>query len=653
MKRGQAVAVALVALGGEGVALAVASSGQDRWNELAVGAVVAAYAAIGVLILWHRPAQPVGRIAVVMAAAWGVGEALVALGARGLREDVDDRFAAVQQVLGSSVVGAAWLVLVLWLPLVFPDGTAPGTRLRRVARRVVAVTIIGFTLVHLVSPYLTRLEFDSVDNPFGVPHAGAPLAEGLAALTVLLGLVSLLLDVACLTQQYRQGGPLTRQQTLVFGVAFLPPLAGFVATASDSAGPWLYGLCALPLPIAIGVAVLQRRLYDLPLALNRSLTYAALWAAIALLYAVTVGGVGALLRQQGAAWLPWVAAGVVAVSFAPLRDGLQRAANRMTYGQWAQPREVLSRTTRRLADAGEVDPLLQSLVDELAEGLGLGWVEILDASGHAVAGAGVPEGAVDELPLTAYGQPVGVLRWSSRPLREADRQLVADIAAQLGGVVHARGLMDSLRRAQERLVLAREEERRRLRRDLHDGVGPALAGLTLQVDTVRNRLGTATAADLDDLLVGLRSGIRDTVLDVRRIVEGLRPPALDDLGLVEAVHELAERSGMAVTVEAEPLPRLPAAVEVAAYRVVQEALGNAARHAAASRVQVRLSTSGDDLDVEVCDDGCGAASPRPDGLGMRSMRERAEEIGGGFEMRATPGTGTTVRINLPMRGTHA
>jgi signal transduction histidine kinase len=233
-------------------------------------------------------------------------------------------------------------------------------------------------------------------------------------------------------------------------------------------------------------------------------------------------------------------------------------------------------------------------------------------------------------------------------MRDVDRRLLADMAAQLGGVVHSLELMDSLRSAQERLVLAREEERRRLRRDLHDGVGPALAGLTLQVDTVRNQLGTDAASTSDELLLGLRSGIRDTVLDVRRIVEGLRPPALDDLGLVEAVRQLGERSGLAVAVEAEPLPRLPAAVEVAAYRVVQEALGNAARHADASHVEVRLATSADGLDVEVSDDGSGDVRPRPDGVGLRSMRERAEEIGGHFDLRATPGNGTTVRITLPL-----
>ncbi len=195
-------------------------------------------------------------------------------------------------------------------------------------------------------------------------------------------------------------------------------------------------------------------------------------------------------------------------------------------------------------------------------------------------------------------------------------------------------------------MLAREEERRRLRRELHDGLGPALAGLSLQVDTVRNTIGNGQ--DVEPTLLGLRAGIQDTVLDVRRIVEGLRPPALDDLGLVDAVHQQADRSGVPTTIEADDLPRLPAAVEVAAYRVVQEALTNVGKHAGATEVVVSLRLCGGALEVVVADDGSGSLQPRPDGIGLGSMRERAEEIGGEFSLVAEPGSGTTVRVSLPL-----
>jgi signal transduction histidine kinase len=639
------VAAALVGVAGEAVAIGAAPGAGARWNEVAVAAVVVAYAAVGVLILWHRPGHPVGRIAIGIASVWGVGEALVAASYLSLTHDPHSTVAALASAGGSLLRGLPWLVAVLWLPLVFPDGRRSETRLARVAGRVVTGTITLFSAVTLLSPQLSDLRVERIDNPIGAPHAAYGVFQSLAGLSLLFGVASIALAVAVLVQRYRHTGALGRQQTLVFAIAFVPPVAAFVFSFSDAAGPWLFGVASIPVPLAIGVSVLQRRLYDIPLVLNRSLTYGTLWLLIAALYAVTVGGVGAMLQQQDATWLSWAAAGVVAASFAPLREGLQRAANRITYGQWAQPTEVLSRTSRRLADAGDVRGLLGSLADELAVGLGLGFVEIRDASGSTLAVSGEVGGETDELPLTAYGAPVGVLRWRRRPLRESDRVLLADLAAQLGSVVHADGLLASVRAAQERLVLAREEERRRLRRDLHDGLGPALAGLTLQVDTVRNQVGSA---DVDAALLGLRGGIQDTVLDVRRIVEGLRPAALDDLGLVEAVRQLAVRMDPPVSVAADELPRLPAAVELAAYRIVQEALSNAARHATASRVCVGLVLGAGGLVVTVADDGTGVVVPRADGVGLGSMRERAEEIGGSFALAADPGRGTTVTATLPV-----
>lgn len=641
---------ALVGITGEGVAIATATSTDARWNEVAIAAVVLAYAAVGLLVLWHRPGHPVGRIAIGIASVWGVGEALVAASYLALTHDPHSTAAALASAMGSLLRGLPWLVAVMWLPLVFPDGRRSETGLARVAVRVVLTTITLFSLVILLSPQLSDLRVERIDNPVGAPHSVSGVFEALAGLSLLFGVASIGLAVAVLVQRYRHTGALGRQQTLVFAAAFVPPVAAFVLSFSDAAGPWLFGVASIPVPLAIGVAVLQRRLYDIPLVLNRSLTYGTLWLLIAVLYAVTVGGVGAMLQQRDATWLPWAAAGVVAVSFAPLREGLQRAANRITYGQWAQPTEVLYRTNRRLADASDVRGLLGSLADELAVGLGLGFVEIRDASGStlAVSGevAGGPADLAEELPLTAYGAPVGVLRWRRRPLRDTDRALLADLAAQLGSVVHADGLLASVRAAQERLVLAREEERRRLRRDLHDGLGPALAGLTLQVDTVRNQ---ASGSQLDNALLGLRGGIQDTVLDVRRIVEGLRPAALADLGLVEAVRQLAARLDPPVSVSVAELPRLPAATEVAAYRIVQEALANAARHAQASNVEVGLSLAVEGLVITVTDDGTGVVVPRPDGVGLGSMRDRAEEIGGAFTLTASPGRGTTVTATLPVQ----
>jgi len=179
-------------------------------------------------------------------------------------------------------------------------------------------------------------------------------------------------------------------------------------------------------------------------------------------------------------------------------------------------------------------------------GLGFDSAEILDADGRLLARSGTDPVDSDQLPLTAFGREVGTLRWSGRSLRETDRALLADLAHQIGGAVHTTGVVDSLRTAREQLVIAREQERRRLRRDLHDGLGPSLAGLGFQLDAVANLI--SDGQPVDDRIASLRAGLRDTITEVRRIVEGLRPTAIDELGLFGAVaelgHVLADGSGL-------------------------------------------------------------------------------------------------------------
>ena len=325
-----------------------------------------------------------------------------------------------------------------------------------------------------------------------------------------------------------------------------------------------------------------------------------------------------MLRHDGARWLPWLGAGVVAVSFAPLREALQGAANRVTYGRWRQPYEVLAGLSSRVEGATGTDGVLHDVVAELGETLGLRAAALRDANGRIVAGSAVPGSAV--IPLTAYGRPAGELLFTepASPLRPADRRVLDDLSGQLAVLMYARDLTDDLRRARERLVLAREEERRRLRRDLHDGLGPALAGLMLKVDNARALVPAEPATAERDLL-RLRDDIQNTVVDVRRLVEGLRPPAIDELGLgpalSQAVTRLGTRSGTSIEVDvADELPVLPAAVEVAVYRIVSEAVANAVRHASARTCRVTVAAVDADLIARVADDGglaCSTSSTSP------------------------------------------
>ena len=265
--------------------------------------------------------------------------------------------------------------------------------------------------------------------------------------------------------------------------------------------------------------------------------------------------------------------------------------------------------------------------------------------------------ATEELPLLHQGAPVGTLVLGVRPgestFSPADRRLLGDLARQAGVAVSTVRLTADLQRSRERLVTAREEERRRLRRDLHDGLGAQLAGLTVQAGVLRSLIARDPAA-ADELAVELRGELRTAIADIRRLVHGLRPPALDELGLVGALQREAERigsdgTGPRIDVDVpEQLPALPAAVEVAAYRIAQEALTNVVRHAAARVCTVRLAADAAELTLEVTDDGTGLPAVPTLGVGTSSMRERAAEVGGECVVAPAPDRGTRVVARLPL-----
>lgn len=645
-----------VAATGALVSLLLANGSRSRFDDLAIAAVILTYTVVGVILQVARPDNRVARVILGGALAWGLGEGLLAWGLDGLAGAPDSSAYVALGVLGTAARGLGWLMLVLVLPVVFPDGRAES----RLAGHLAAGCVLAFTLGSLLAPVPLEERLADTDNPLGLPAAWALVSDLLAIGALALAAVGIALAIRSLVRRWRRGDLLERQQVLVFSVAFALPLALLPFMPTPWVEPWMFALVTLPIPVAVAVAVLQRRLYDIPLALNKTLTYVLLSAVLAVIYALVVAGVGVMLRDRGAAWLPLAAAGVVAVAFAPVRDSLQRAVNRLTYGRWSAPAEVLGETGRRLADAADGPALLDTLTEELVVGLGLRRAEVRDRDGHLLASSGTTREVTDQLPLVAYGAPVGVLAWSGRPLRPSEQTLLADLAHQIGGVVHAVALFEDLRRTQEQLVLAREQERRRLRNDLHDGLGPSLAGLGFQVDTVQTLLAHGRPAA--DRLTRLRAGIGETVAEVRRIVDGLRPPAIDELGLFGAVaelgRELAVPSGLSLDldlpVDHDPLP---AAVEVAAYRVAQEAITNVVRHAEATSCRIAASVSPQVLVLEVRDDGRGGARPSA-GLGLRSMRERADEIGGTVEIGSPNGgppgrpfgRGTCVRLTLPLEG---
>jgi signal transduction histidine kinase len=468
-----------------------------------------------------------------------------------------------------------------------------------------------------------------------------------------------------------------RQQTkwVVFGLTaamtgfvlllLLPPNAGAIATLAGETGNDLFFLF---IPISLAIAILRYRLWDIDIIINRALVYGALTASVAGLYILVVGYLGALFRTGGNLLISLLATGLVAVLFQPLRGWLQRSVNRLMYGRRDEPYAVIARLGRRLESSLAPEAVLPTIVETVAQALKLPYAAITWQQDGAEVTAATFGKAVNELlrlPLNYQGEQIGELMLAPRGPGEsftpADRALLSDLARQAGVAAHAVRLTTDLQRltgelqqSRIQLVSAREEERRRLRRDLHDGLGPQLASLTLKLETARNKLAHDPLADR--LLADLTSRTQTAVADIRRLVYALRPPALDELGLLSALREQAlqysqqGQSPLLITCQApESLPPLPAAIEVALYRIAQEALTNVVRHARADQCHLRLVLDAEAgvLSLEIQDNGCGLPPTHRRGVGLTSMRERAEELGGTWVIEAAATGGTRILVRFP------
>jgi len=619
-------------------------------------AVVLAFAVVGAVIAAARPDNRVGWLMLAGGVTWSLGSASVDLAHHGIVTAPGSvPGASALAVVGAGVRAVGWYLETLAVPMYFPDGRLAGPRFRWLSPTLVVI-LVAAVIDPLTDPQADLTDFGGWRNPVAPDGPWSLISTAAFAGHIPLSLVATVGVVLGLLARWRSGDDGQRRQLRLFATAAaLPVIAAPISFLG--AGGWAFAVAALPLPFAIGFAILSGGLYDLRSAANRTLVWLTLSAAVATAYALVIVGVGGLLHvDRSVSWLPWTAAAVVALSFAPLRGSLQRGVNRITYGRWDEPYDVLAHLGQRVEATADADRLLADVATELG-GLGLRDVTIRDASGAVVAGDDSRHLDPDlvRIPLLAYGTVVGALHYRppATPLRSRDLRLLDDLAGPLGGVLHSQRLTRDLQLARERLVLAREEERRRLRRDLHDGLGPALAGHLLRLDVIAARVGRdpAAAADIDSL----RHDLRTTVVEVRRVVEGLRPPALDELGLAGALHQVTQRltagTPTAVTIQMDRLPPLSAAVEVAVFRIVTEAVTNVARHAQASTCCIRLSADRDRLYITVSDDGRGldpAGGPVA-GHGLQTMRERAEELRGHLQVGpATGGTGTTVSADLPL-----
>ncbi|GIH26891.1 hypothetical protein Aph01nite_52010 [Acrocarpospora phusangensis] len=549
--------------------------------------------------------------------------------------------------LGAGLLwGPPFLFLAAGVPLLYPAGRLRSPRWRWPARIAALAAVVSMTAMG-TTQYVVEDVFAAAVNPLDLPLPDDPqvaVAEATFLVVLAVG-VAAVGDVAL---RLRRTTGAERGQHAWFVAALAVGLTAALASLPDLAG----FLGHVFVFTALGVGIVRHGLFDIEVALSRAVVYALLTGVSLAAYL----GAAALLGAATSIG-PALVAAVVALALAAGRERVQRAVDRLLYGE-RDPLGMLTALGDRLGQAIDADAVLPAVVETVRQTLRLPYAAVELESGEPACASGKRPDEPDELvrfPLAHAGERIGELVVAPRPgeraLGAADTRLLGAFARQAGVAAHGVRVTRDLRRSRERIVSGREEERRRLRRDLHDGLGPTLAGITLGLETA-GRVAAREGCSVAPLLENLREESANGVEQIRRVVAGLRPYALDEIGLVAALArhaDLLSAGSFQVAVAApEPLPGLPAAVEAAAYRIASEAMTNAARHSRAATCTVTLGVEPPGLlRLVVADDGDGRLSGPP-GVGLGSMRERAEELGGVCVVTFREGAGTTVRTTLPL-----
>ena len=575
-----------------------------------------------------------------------VGSAAAALAVLGLRLDV-----------GLEPQGRNWwLTVEVVLGLCYvPIGAAILTR----GRYALGVAFVLVGASQLAAAIVA--ESHALDGASGpVPAWGAGRAVEIAGLVVLAAMVPLLLP-------WPRENSVEDRMTRWLALGVLAAAVGSIAAAFSGVGNLpgahvaapLVLLATVPL-VAVGAFVADIR--DDPgahaIVSHRFLVWAILASAIVLLYTALVAGFGSVLGANGPAWLLVGVTGGLAVALEPARSRLRHFVDDLVFGKRGDPLAVVRQLVgQQVATGTDVDErLLGSLAETIADALRVDHVAIdLASSGGwaRVAEHGESVDGDEDFTLSTADQVLGrlVVGWRGSALARRDRDVLADVVPHVTLAVGLVRLTGDLRRSRLAVVTAQEEERRRLRRDLHDGVGPTLTGVSLALHTVVRRMHRADADSYDvSLLAQLADEVDRTVDDVKRIVRDLRPTALDDQGLAAALAEFARTFDGVIDIDLDlPVaePELPAAVEIAVYRIATEALTNVVRHAGARSCCLCLAVA-ERVELDVRDDGIGIASARPPGVGLATMRERAGQLGGRLSITGVEPHGTRVHASLPV-----
>jgi signal transduction histidine kinase len=652
---GAVCAVSLL-LWAAGVVLAIADTGAA---EILPGTAALAFGLVGALVVLQRPANQLGPILCAIGLAMGAAQtggqyAGWALSGHHSGLPYASFVAWLSDSLALPIVG----LFVGVLPQLFPDGRPIGRPWRYPVWA--AYVFIGCATIGNAFAAQDLESVRGMPNPYALPTPLQAVLGVLIVVSIPFGLAALAGSGTSLVVRWRRSLGDERQQLKWFAAGIAPiPVPLLLHGPFPVFAGALFSLLIPVTAAAMGVAILRYRLYDLDLVVRRAVLYATVSVLAGALYLGVVALADALVAGGSSTLVDLAAAVAVAGAFHPLLVRCRGWVDRLFYGDRSSPHDAVAKLGVSVERALLPQEVLPEVVRTVAEALRLPYVaiELAEPSQDiaAIAAAhGQPTGApVESFPMTYQGAPVGRLLASCRrtesELHTADRRVLTELARHTGVAAEAVRTSLALQRSRMALVAAREEERRRLRRDLHDGLGPTLAGVTLGLHAAQVQLVTNPEA-ARRLLADLESQVETAIADIRQLVYQLRPPALDEFGLVGAVAMQAthlEDRDFTVQVRPEqPLGRLPAAVEVAAYRIATEAMTNVSRHAQARRCTVTLTLNGQ-LNVEIADDGKGIAPNAPLGVGLTAMRERTDELGGTLTITSGP-TGTVIMAQLPL-----
>ncbi|MDH4146040.1 MAG: histidine kinase [Acidimicrobiia bacterium] len=559
---------------------------------------------------------------------------------------------ADQPAVGATVAATLPNVLLpVEVPImVYLVVTLPSGRLGRAAidwwgRCAVGLAAAGVVANAVSEPDAAGTDFAAARNPVGFVPYGSPLVPLLLATGALgaLGVVFV---------RWRRSHGWDRLAlrwvawTQLAGTVLVVPM---IALTSPAVGVGVAQAANVVVLTALVAVIRRQHLLGVERLFERTLQVALLAGILAAVYVAIVAGLTSLV--DGTVARP-VATAVVAVAVLPARDRLARLIGRFVYGDRANTGQIVAEIARAATSAASARHLLVDAVEQLRAGTGLRSAT-LEIAGHDAVSVGRPADArhaVIDIDLIHRGEAAGHLRLCGDDTDELDpitQTTAAEVAPHLALLADAYRSDADLHHARARLVQGREEERRRLRRDLHDGLGPILTGAAFSADAATNLIASDPGGAAE-LVAATRHDITTALDEIRRIVEDLRPPALDELGLSGAIRQHAHRfPALTITVnETTDLGPLPAATEVAAYRIATEALTNTARHADATSATVDISHNGQ-LCVTISDNGTAHTKPWTPGVGLHSMHQRAAELGGTFHAGPNPDGGHCITAQLP------